>query len=605
MENIVPEETIEEIRQHFNLVEVISNYTALKKSGRNYSGLCPFHSEKTPSFTVSPDKQLYHCFGCGVGGNLYTFIMAIENLTFREAVTLLAGRAGIFLPEKPLSPGEKKVKDLKEELLLINEVSMKFFSSVLFSKKYGIKALNYLKGRGLKGETLRKFNIGYSPSSWEFLLRYLKNKGFSETNIEKAGLIVRRSRGSGYYDRFRDRIIFPIFNQQNQVAGFGGRVLEGAQPKYLNTPETHLYNKRKILYALNHSRSSIREKDEAIVFEGYMDVITAHQEGVENCVASLGTSLTEEQAEVLRRNASSVVIAYDSDAAGEAAAWRGMDILVSAGCRVKVAQMPQGMDPDDFIKKKGIKAFEKEIIEKSLPLIDYKLEKTQRDLGVLDFCTPQEKLLYIQKILPVLAKLNSSVELDVYLQKVSSQIGVGLDSLQLELKKFRRAKGKKQIKFGNTEPDGSANNQVKPPAAEKEILALMLKNPDYIFEVKKWLKDSDFCYPPYRGIIEKLFYLRNDGNAISEHTILRLFPGFEEQKIAAALILEQERNPDNREKIIKDCVRKIKCHKLSLKRKEIEKEISKLDRQQDGEKINGLLVEWTEIKRLEKDFNPQ
>ncbi len=605
MENIVPEETIEEIRQHFNLVEVISNYTALKKTGRNYSGLCPFHSEKTPSFTVSPEKQLYHCFGCGVGGNLYTFIMAIENLNFKEAVTLLAGRAGISLPERPLSPGERKVKVLKEELLLINEISMKFFSSVLFSKKYGMKALNYLKSRGLKEESLNKFNIGYSPPSWEFLLRYLRNKGFSEVNMEKAGLIVPRSSGSGYYDRFRDRILFPIFNQQNQVVGFGGRIMEGSQPKYLNTPETPLYNKRKILYALNHSRFSIREKDEAIVFEGYMDVITAHQEGVGNCVASLGTSLTEEQAEVLRRNTSNVVIAYDSDAAGEAASWRGMDILVSAGCRVKVAQMPRGMDPDDFIKKKGIKAFEKEIIEMSLPLIDYKLEKIQRDLGVLDFNTPQEKILYIQKILPVLAELDNRVELDVYLQKVSSQIGVGLDSLQLELKKFRGTKRKKQKNFGNAGPETAVTNQVKPPAAEKEILALMLKHPDYIFEVKKWLKDSDFCYSPYKAIIERLFEIRDEENTISEHAILRLFPSFEEQKIVAALILEQEINPDNRQKIIKDCVKKIKCYKLSLQRKEIEKEISKLDRQQDGEKINILLAEWTEIKRLEKDFNPQ
>lgn len=601
MENFVPEETIEEIRQHFDLVEVISNYTALKKSGRNYLGLCPFHSEKTPSFTVSTEKQLYHCFGCGAGGNLYTFIMAVENLTFKEAIILLAGRAGVSIPERPLSSGEKKVRVLKEELLRINEVSMKFFSGALFSRKYGSEALNYLRRRGLKESTLKKFSIGYSLSSWESLSKYLKKNGFTEENIEKAGLIIPSSKGSGYYDRFRNRIIFPIFNQQNQVVGFGGRILDNSQPKYLNSPETPLYNKRRILYNLNSSRYHIREKDEAIVFEGYMDVITAYQEGSKNCVASLGTSLTEEQAESLRRNTSRVIIAYDSDAAGEAAAWRGMDILAKAGCRVKVAQLPKGMDPDDFIKKKGISAFEKEIIEKSLPLVDYKLEKIQRDIGVKAFNTPDEKLVYIQKIIPILAELDNRVELDVYLQKVSSQIEVQEDSLKLELKKFKNAKGKPKY-FRKNEPETAAGKGNPPPAAEKEILAIMLKHPQYIVEVKKWLKNTDFCYAPFREIVDKLLDIGEKGKALSDHTILSLFPGYEEQKVVANLILEEERNPDGREKIIKDCIKKIKCFNLSLKRRELEKEISKLDKQQDEKKIKELLVEWTELKRLEKDF---
>ena len=601
MENLVPEETIEEIRQHFDLVEVISNYTVLKKSGRNYLGLCPFHSEKTPSFTVSAEKQLYHCFGCGAGGNLYTFIMASENLTFKEAITLLAGRAGVSLPERPLSSGEKKFKVLKEELLRINEVSMKFFSEALFSRKYGSEALNYLKRRGLKESTLKEFNIGYSLASGESLLLYLKKKRFAEENIEKAGLIIGRSRGSGYYDRFRNRIIFPIFNQQNQVVGFGGRIMDDSHPKYLNSPETPLYNKRRILYALNFSRYHIREKDEAVVFEGYMDVITAYQEGLKNCVASLGTSLTEEQAETLRRNTSGVVIAYDSDAAGEAAAWRGMDILAKAGCRVKVAQLPKGMDPDDFIKKKGKRAFEKEIIEKSLPLVDYKLEKIQQDIGVKAFKTPDEKLIYMKKIIPVLAELDNRVEVDVYLQKVSSQIEVQVDSLKLELKKFKNAQ-RKPKSFRKSESETEAGEKNPPPAAEKEILAIILKHPQYISEVKKWLKKSDFCYAPFREIVDKLFGAGEKEKKFTEHTILSLFPGSEQQKNVATLILDEEKNPDCREKIIKDCIKKIKCSNLSLKRREIEKEISKLDKQQDGEKIKELLVEWTELKRLEKDY---
>ncbi len=601
MENFVPEETIEEIRQHFDLVEVISNYTALKKTGRNYMGLCPFHSEKTASFTVSAEKQLYHCFGCGAGGNLFTFVMSVENLNFREAVTLLAERAGISLPEKPLSSGEKQFKALKEELLEINEVSMKFFSGALFSRKYGSEALNYLRKRELNDSTLKKFGIGYALSFGDSLYRFLKKQGFSEDKMEKAGLIIPSSRGSGYYDRFRNRIMFPIFNQQNQVVGFGGRILDQSQPKYLNSPETPIYNKRKILYALNFSRYYIREKDEAVIFEGYTDVITAYQEGLKNCAASLGTSLTEEQAEALRRNTSTVVIAYDSDTAGEAAAWRGMDILTKAGCRVKVAELPESMDPDEFIKKKGIRAFEKEIIEKSLPLIDYKLQKIQRDIGVTSFNNPEEKLLYIRKIMPVLAQIDNRVELDVYLQKVSSQIEVQVSSLKLELRKVRDTKGKPGS-FRQKKTDDAAGKEFVLPAAEKELLAMMLKYPQYTGEVKKWLKNTDFSYAPFRKIVDKLYEAADQGKTYTEADVSNLFTGLEEQRIAAALILEEEKNPDSREKIIKDCIKKVKCSQLSSKRREIEKEISQLDKQQDGEKIKELLVEWSELKRLEKEF---
>ncbi len=603
MEYFVPEETIEEIRGCFNLVDIISDYTKLKKSGRNYMGLCPFHSEKTPSFTVSSERQLYHCFGCGAGGNLFTFIMSMENLSFMEAVRLLAERAGVSLPERKLSREEKKVKVISEELLKINDLSMKYFQSVLFKTDVGKKALSYLKKRGLQEQAIKKFHIGFSPPYWDSLKKFLKNKGFSESNIEKAGLIVLRSDKSGYYDRFRNRIMFPIFSQHNQVIGFGGRVIDDSQPKYLNSPETPVYNKRKNLYALNFARFKMREKDEIIIFEGYLDVITAFQNGLENCAASLGTSLTEEQAKVLRRNASRVIIAYDSDTAGESAAWRGMDILSSAGCRVKVAQMPKDQDPDEFIRKRGITVFNTEIIQKALPLVDYKLEKIHESTGNSTFNTPEEKISYLNKVLPVLADIKNSVELELYLQKVSSQIGVDLNTLKSELKKYKLKRNKKSR--GSAQDDiVPLKKALKPPAAEKQLLILMLKSKESVEEVKKHLDASDFIFEPYRLIVEKLYALKDKNSDYSINAFLDLFTDSEIKKMIVSLTMADNIDLDNCEKVITDCVKKIKRYQLSLKRKEIEGKIQELDKERDAGEIRKLLEKWSELKRLEKDIVP-
>ncbi len=603
MEYFLPEEIIEEIRERFNLVDVVSDYTRLKKSGRNYMGLCPFHSEKTPSFTVSLEKQLYYCFGCGAGGNIFTFIMSMENYTFMEAVRSLAERAGVSLPERNLSREEKRAKLINEELLKINEISMKYFQKVLFKTDPGKRALKYLKKRGLQEQAIKKFYIGFSPPDWNSLKNFLKNKGFSESNIEKAGIIVLRSDKSGYYDRFRNRIMFPIFSQHNQVIGFGGRVLDDSQPKYMNSPETPVYNKSKSLYALNFARFSMREKNQLIIFEGYLDVITAFQNGLENCVASLGTSLTGEQAKIIRRNASSVIIAYDSDTAGESATWRGLDTLSDAGCQVKVAQLPEGQDPDEFIRKKGITVFNTEIIQKALPLVDYKLEKIHKGTGSSNFDTPEKKLSYLNRVLPVLSDIKNSVELDLYIQKVSSQIGVNPNTVKNELKKYRQNKRRKGRELAPK--DVSAfSEKLKPPAAEKKILNVMLKSKESIGEVKKHLDVSDFKYEPYRLIVEKLYVLIDNNSDYSIEAFLDLFTDSEIKKMIVSLTMEDDIDLENSKKVIRDCVKKIKSYQLSLKRKEIEGKIQKLDKERDAGEIKKLLEKWSELKRLEKDIVP-
>ncbi|PKM80071.1 MAG: hypothetical protein CVU88_04870, partial [Firmicutes bacterium HGW-Firmicutes-13] len=336
-----------------------------------------------------------------------------------------------------------------------------------------------------------------------------------------------------------------------------------------------------------------------IVFEGYLDVITAFQNGLENCVASLGTSLTEEQARLLRRNASQVIIAYDSDTAGEAATWRSMDLLSSVGCRVKVAQLPQGQDPDDFIRKRGIQAFKTEIIQQTLPLIDYKLKKARQKNDVSIFDSPDKKIAYLNKILPVLAELKNSVEYDIYVQQVSSEIGVNPDSLKLEIKKF---KNKKNKQFFHRKELMDSGEGIKPPAAERELLSLMLRSRESIGEVKKWLQASDFSFEIYKTIVEKLYYLDELEKEFSINSILNLFSDTEIQKTLVNLSMVEELNLDNRGKIIRDCIKKVKSDQLSLERKRIEQRINELDKERDAEKIRGLLGKWAELKRLEREL---
>ncbi|RQD75463.1 MAG: DNA primase, partial [Candidatus Syntrophonatronum acetioxidans] len=602
MNDFLPEDAIEEVRQHFDLVEVISGYTSLKKAGRNYTGLCPFHSEKTPSFTVSPEKQLYHCFGCGAGGNVFSFIMAVENLSFPEAVKFLANRAGITLPERQLSEQGKKIKIIKEELAEINELSMKYFQQVLFKTEMGKKALNYLIRRGLDKEIIKKFQLGYSLPQWDKLINFLKGKGYTQENILKAGLASRSERGS-YYDRFRNRIMFPIFNQQNMVIGFGGRVMDDSQPKYLNSPETILYNKRKSLYALNFARFNIREKDEALVFEGYMDVLTAFQRGLENCVASLGTSLTEDQARLLRRNASRVVIAYDSDTAGEAATWRGLDTLSSAGCRVKVAQLPPGQDPDDFVRKKGINTFHEEIVKKALPLIDYKLKKIGQELGESYINTYEGKISYIQKILPILAGINNSVEFDLYLQKVSSETGIDPGALKAEIKKYKKRSNKKGGNYVS-EIEKKVYSREKPPPAERELLMVLLKCQDSPGEIKERLDTKDFTFTPYRKIVEVVYNLFEQGKEYTPSSLLNSFDDPDIKNTIVNITMGEEPDLENRKRIVEDCITKIKRHQLVLQRKEIEKKISQLEKDKNAGEINNLLEEWSKLKRREKELVP-
>jgi len=426
---VYPVELIEEVRLRNDIVEVVSSYVKLERKGRRYFGLCPFHSEKTPSFSVEPVKQLFYCFGCNKGGSVIQFIMGIENLDFPEALRMLADRAGITLPE-PDDNEEREKARIRREILEINREAARFFFSVLAGRD-GLEAQAYLKKRGLTEKTIRQFGLGLSPSGWSELTDRLKAKGIPESLLLSSGLSVR-ARGGELVDRFRGRIMFPIFDIRGNIVGFGGRVIDQSQPKYMNSPDTPVYNKSRELYGLNYARQSKSRK--LLIVEGYMDVISLHQAGIDYAVASLGTALTQMQAWILKKYSEEVIIGYDSDSAGQAATMRGLEILEKTGCNVKVLVIPDGKDPDEYIRNNGPEKF-KNLVDRAISLLDYKI-RVNNNMHNMD--TVDDKLKLLNGIADILAGLDNSIERELYIKDYAAKYGISTESLASEVEKRRK-----------------------------------------------------------------------------------------------------------------------------------------------------------------------
>lgn len=428
---LYPEQIIEEVRLRNDIVEVVSGYVKLEKKGRSYWGLCPFHNEKTPSFSVEPNKQFFYCFGCNKGGSVIHFIMNIENLEFVEALKFLADRAGIALPETE-DPQEREKAEQRKVILEINRQAARFYFRSLAGKD-GLKAQNYLKKRGLLAKTIKQFGLGYAPAEWDGLTRELLKQHFPADLLIKSGLSIRAKSGE-LVDRFRDRIMFPIFDIRGNIVGFGGRVLDGSMPKYMNSPDTPVYNKSRELYGLNYARMSPSKR--LLIVEGYMDVISLHQAGIDFAVASLGTALTRMQAWILKKYSEEVIIAYDSDSAGQAATMRGLDILEETGCNVKVLILPEGKDPDEYIRIHGPDKF-KNLIDRAISLLDYKI-RVQRNMHNLD--TLEDKLKLLNGIADTLAEHDNPIERELYAKNYAQEYGISYESLLEEIN--RRASRK-------------------------------------------------------------------------------------------------------------------------------------------------------------------
>lgn len=506
MPQFFPESFIQEVIDRNNLEDVVSGYVSLKRAGSTMKGLCPFHREKTPSFSVSVDKQLYHCFGCGAGGTVINFIMHIENLDFIEAVKYLTDKAGMDLPESASDNSSKMSHEMRQQLYQLNKDTAHFFYSQLF-QPVGAKALEYVKERALTPQTVKHFGLGYSPPGGA-LTTHLKGLGYDEDTMLLAGVTASTDSGR-IYERFANRLIFPIIDQRKNVIGFGGRVMDDSMPKYLNTSDTPVFSKSHNLFALQFAKKT--SENYLLLVEGYMDVISLHQSGIISAVATLGTALTEEQARIIKRCKNEVVIAYDSDSAGQAATRRAIEILADCGLVVRVLTLRDCKDPDEFIKKYGAGALKQQILEAPVQ-IEYKIRKLQ---DKYDLNHAQEKVDYIKELAAELAKLDSEVEREIYTNKTAEETGVSAAAIFSEIERVLIKNTKKRQYRKDFDPPTDTFIR-KMPNAEKLLLTLMEQDGHTIQKIRERLTPEDFQQGAYRELARALFEGR-DTKAILSH----------------------------------------------------------------------------------------
>lgn len=580
------------------MVSLVGQYLALEKRGKHMLGLCPFHNEKTPSFTVTPEKQLFYCFGCGASGNIFNFIMRMENLTFPEAVRLLARQTGVAIPEKERASAEGR---LREKLYDLNGLAARFYTDRLWNSPAGKKAADYLLERGIRRETSELFSLGYAPPGWQNLLNHASKKGIPEDLLHRAGLVSPRQSG-GFYDRFRDRLIFPIFTAGGKVAGFGARAMEEGDksiPKYLNSPETPVFEKGSFLYGLHLAREQIRSRKTVIVVEGYTDVITAFQAGIKNAVASLGTALTRTQGRLMRSQAEKVIIAYDADSAGEAATWRGLKILQDSGCLVEVADLPEGSDPDGLIRQRGAVCFE-EIIARARPLAEYRLEVLKRDL---DPASEESRLRFLEGALLMLQDISNLVERDVYLKRVAEELSVSEGALRREL--MRRQKSQKTGRSHNLlRKDQTKINQIKTSPAERILLSLMLCSEEAAGMVLDALAPDDFQEGPLRQVVETILKLKSEGRRFGGEELLDRFDDEGIHRMITRATTDpslQGLEPEKMARMTRDCIERINREKLAGQQELRQRVLKEKDKKkQYDDHAKKLLQEQLQVIKLLK-----
>ncbi|MCM1046995.1 MAG: DNA primase [Clostridiales bacterium] len=548
-----PDELIEEVRVRNDIVDVISGYVRIQKKGASYFGLCPFHNEKSPSFSVSPDKQMYYCFGCGAGGNIFTFLMSYENYTFQEAVVELAKRAGVSLPEAESSEESKKRDGVRARLLEINKEAAKYYYYLLRNPK-GEAGYKYLSGRSLSEETMKKFGLGFAGVSNAEIVGYLKSKGYEDKLILDAGLAVFDEK-RGMRDKFWNRVMFPIQDINHRVIGFGGRVMGDGKPKYLNSPETMIFDKSRNLYGLNFARTS--RKNNIILCEGYMDVIAMHQAGFTQAVASLGTAFTAGQANLLRRYTQEVLLAYDSDGAGVNAALRAIGILRETGLRGRVINMEPAKDPDEFIKANGAEAFQ-ERIDKAENSFIFELRILERNYDLTD---PDSKTRFYREIAKKLCGFEEEVERNNYTETIADKYHIGYEELRKLTASYAAQTGfVKPVE--RPKPTVSKKNEPQEniKKSQKLLLTWLTDEPGLYQKIKNYITEEDFTEELYRKVAGRLFTDLEAGN-YNPASIISMFQDEDEQKEAASLFnakLQDINTEAEREKAFHDIVYTVK-----------------------------------------------
>lgn len=589
------DELIDDIKNSNDIVDIISQYVILKRSGRNFFGLCPFHKEKTPSFSVSPDKQIFHCFGCGAGGNVIHFISKIENIDFKESLEMLAEKAGITLPTLDNTEDNKR-QLLKEKIYEINKESALYYHKTLY-EEISKPAQEYVKKRKLDNKTLKDYCIGYAPINSN-LYKYLKEKGFTDEEILASDLVIKK--GNNYVDRFKNRLIFPIQDVRNRYIAFGGRVLDSSLPKYINSPENIVYSKARNLYGLNIAKKSKLEK--LIIVEGYMDVVSLHQRGIENVVASCGTALTEAQGRLLRKYAEKIIISYDSDSAGQAATLRGLEILSNLGCDVRILQMEGAKDPDEYVIKYGNVRFNN-LVDKSISLIEFKTKVLKKDL---DLDNVNDKIKFLKEIAKLVSTVDNKMEQEVYIDKISKEYDISKEAIYAEINKLNYSKnqGKKTLESNYRARNVMNKKEVLPDALlkrENMIIGILLNGKEKIYnQIKDILSPEDFKKEQNKKIMQKLYEEFEKGNS-NINNILEIFNDDEEIISILTEIMADDYEIKDDKKAIEDLINNYKKEKLIARKKEIINSLNSqnIDKQETAsleKELQNTILELAQIK---------
>ncbi len=582
------EDIINEVFAENDIVDYISQYVKLKRSGRDYSGLCPFHGEKTPSFHVSRDKQLFHCFGCGASGNLVQFAMRMEGLDFVEALKLLADRAGIILPEDN-GVADDILHEKKQKIYKMNKLAARFFYDNLVKNEKGKIALSYFKERGILPKTITTYGLGYALDDKRELTQMLLSQGFKEADGVEAGLLIERD--GKVMDKFRNRVIFPIIDLRGNVIGFGGRIMGPSEingfklPKYLNSPETPVFNKGRNLFSLNYAKKD--ESGRIILVEGYMDVISVYQAGITNITATLGTALTPEQAKLLLRYCSEILLCYDSDEAGEKATIRAIEVINMAGGKTRIIRLKGAKDPDEYIKKNGVQAFKRAVAE-AIPSTEYRISgvKSQYDTD-----TAEGKIEFISRACETLLTIQNDIEVDAYIKKMSEETGISRDAIYSEYKKKKSNKNTQSEEYRIREPvimreeKKNHENVIYPKKAEAMLINLMIKNGKYIDFVKNNISYEEFSSNISKRLLDMIYRVREQHKTPEPAVMVSEFQG-EEARIASAVFYNNEIY-DDEERVLKDLITGLKKDRINkementkdpVRLKELIEELKKLGR---------------------------
>jgi DNA primase len=559
----IPDPIIEAVLKHHDIVDIVGKFVHLSKQGRYMKGLCPFHSEKSPSFTVTPEKQIFYCYGCHMGGNAIHFLKEIEGLSFGEAVRHMAEEANIPIGWE--TPTEQQTEQQLEKAKLIQayELSAKWYHHVLLNTVQGKEAMQYLRMRGLSDKWIEFFQIGYAPPAWDTLAQFLEKRQFSLPLMEQGGLLSARSSG-GYVDKFRDRILFPICDVKGRVIAFGGRAMGDVQPKYMNSPESVLFNKSSSLYNFHQSRAVIRKNRQVVLFEGYVDVIKAWEAGVTNGVATMGTALTEEHAERLKRNADEVVVCYDGDNAGQTAAYKSIATLEKAQLHVKIAMLPDGLDPDEYIGTHGAESFQREVIESAVPTIQYKLifERKKFNLQQVD-----GKRRYLDVAIRMIAELTSPIDREHYARELSTDFQYSMDAIKQEMNEHRQEFLKKQQigdnkqQSWNNDMNIGRDSKKKLPLlkayhiSEKKLLSAMIHDSQIAGYVQKRL-DDQFNVEAHAALAAYLYAYYAQGNEPDASRYIATLQDEQLESVASSILMLED-NQANTAQAIDDYIRAI------------------------------------------------